>query len=81
MGGIRRSNVIEWYLTQIGDQIESEEELHEKKEVVEKVIDRLTYHDGIIIPLSATGLKDSIEQEDDKEDPYLVVHPNYIIDK
>lgn len=80
MGGIRRSNVIEWYLTHVGDQIESEEELHERKEVVEKVIDRLTYHDGIIIPLSTTGLKGS-EQEEDKEDPYLVVHPNYIIDK
>lgn len=80
MGGIRRSNVIEWYLTYVGDQIESEEELYEKKQVVEKVIDRLTYHDGIIIPLATTGLKGK-EQEENKQNPYLVVHPNYIIDK
>lgn len=43
-GGVRRSNVIEWYLNLIVDQIESEDELVEKKEMLEKVLDRLIYH-------------------------------------
>lgn len=33
-----------WYLDQIQDQIDSEEELLERKNFIEKIIDRLTYH-------------------------------------
>lgn len=43
-GGIHRSDVVEWYLNHIADQIESEEELIEKKDMFEKVLDRLIYH-------------------------------------
>lgn len=39
--GLKRSQIVEWYLEEIGDDIESEEELLEKKTLVEKVIDRL----------------------------------------
>lgn len=42
--GIRRSGVVEWYLNHIAETIETEDELMEKKELVEKVIDRLIYH-------------------------------------
>lgn len=42
--GIRRSHVVGWYLRLIEDQLESEDELIEKKEMMEKVIDRLIYH-------------------------------------
>lgn len=41
--GMRKSDVLEWYLNLVADQIESEDELLEKKELVEKVIDRLIY--------------------------------------
>ena len=41
--GMRKSEVVSWYLEQIQDCIETEEELIEKKEKVEKVIDRLMY--------------------------------------
>jgi DNA replication licensing factor MCM6 len=75
--GTRRSDLVEWYLNMIADEIESEDELLEKKELIEKVIDRLIYHDQIIIPLTRTGL--GAEQQAD-ENPLLVVHPNYIID-
>lgn len=40
---MRKSEVVSWYLEQIQDCIETEEELIEKKEKVEKVIDRLMY--------------------------------------
>lgn len=40
---MRKSEVVSWYLEQIQDTIETEEDLIEKKETVEKVIDRLIY--------------------------------------
>ncbi|KAJ1527696.1 hypothetical protein ONE63_007655 [Megalurothrips usitatus] len=77
--GVRRSEVVTWYIENIQDQIESEEELVERKALVEKVIDRLIFHDQIIIPLSKTGLTGR-DERNEEEDPLLVVHPNYIVD-
>ena len=77
--GVRRSEVVAWYLEQIQDQIETEEELVERKALVEKVIERLMYHDQVIIPLMKTGLTGR-DEESQEEDPVLVVHPNYIVD-
>ncbi|KAK3796633.1 hypothetical protein RRG08_008387 [Elysia crispata] len=82
--GLRKSDVIGWYLTEIQDEIQSEEELNEKRSVVEKVIDRLVHHDHVLIQLTQTGLKPRGGQEGDlirEDDPILVVHPNYMIDK
>lgn len=42
--GLRRSAVINWYLNEISGDIETESELIEKKMLVEKVLDRLTYN-------------------------------------
>ncbi|XP_069362964.1 DNA replication licensing factor Mcm6 [Maniola hyperantus] len=82
--GMHKSAVVSWYLEQLVSQghIESEDELLERKTLVEKVIDRLMYHDQVIIPLQTTGLKStqkSSEQEIE-DDPLLVVHPNYVVD-
>ncbi|XP_052744920.1 DNA replication licensing factor Mcm6 [Bicyclus anynana] len=82
--GTRKSAVVSWYLERLVGQghIESEDELLERKTLVEKVIDRLMYHDQVIIPLQTTGLKStqkSSEQEIE-DDPLLVVHPNYVVD-
>ncbi|KAH0554948.1 DNA replication licensing factor Mcm6 [Cotesia glomerata] len=74
--GIRKTELVAWYLDKIQDQIDSEEELLERKSLVEKIIDRLIYHDQIIIPLT-TG---SLGGQDEEEDPMLVVHPNYVVD-
>lgn len=76
-GGTKRSALVAWYLDEIQDQIDSEEELLERKSLIEKIIDRLIYHDQIIIPLTeyATKAKDG-----EDEDHVLVVHPNYIIE-
>jgi len=76
--GVRRSEVVAWYLDQISERFETEEEILEAKTLVEKVIDRLIYHDQVVIPLMKTGLAGDEESEED--DPYLVVHPNYIVD-
>ncbi|XP_013185119.2 DNA replication licensing factor Mcm6 [Amyelois transitella] len=82
--GMRKSAVVSWYLEQLVTQgrIENEDELLERKTLVEKVIDRLMYHDQVIIPLSTTGLKASQKSSDQEieDDPLLVVHPNYVVD-
>lgn len=39
--GMRRSDVLNQYLKDIEDQIETEEDLAEKKTLVDKVLDRL----------------------------------------
>ncbi|KAH9643182.1 hypothetical protein HF086_010634 [Spodoptera exigua] len=82
--GMRKSAVVSWYLEQLvgQGQIENEDELLERKTLVEKVIDRLMYHDQVIIPLSTTGLKASQKssEQEIEDDPLLVVHPNYVVD-
>lgn len=85
--GLKRSDIIGWYLEQIAETIESEEELIEKKTLVEKVIDRLVYHDQVIIPLrtapgfrSAAGAESEEAASGSENDPVLVVHPNYIVE-
>ncbi|XP_040568676.1 DNA replication licensing factor Mcm6 [Lepeophtheirus salmonis] len=80
-GTLRKLDVINWYLEEISNDIASQEELLEKKFIVEKVIDRLIYQDQVLIPLSKTGLKGSSDvQNDDESNPILVVHPNYNVD-
>jgi len=81
--GVRRSHLVEWYLNEISGDIDSEAELIEKKNIVEKVIYRLVHHDHVLILLETTGLKKrgSMEQGPvSEDDPILVVHPNYVID-
>ncbi|XP_046602964.1 DNA replication licensing factor Mcm6 [Neodiprion virginianus] len=80
--GIRKSELVAWYLDKVQEQIESEDELLERKGLIEKIIDRLMYHDQIIIPLTTANLasKGKHREEEEEEDPLLVVHPNYILD-
>ena len=39
----RKSALINWYLNEISDEIETEQELTEKKMLIERVINRLIY--------------------------------------
>ena len=76
-GNVRKSDVLKWYMDEICKDIESQEEALEKKQIVEKVIDRLAYQDNVLIPLTRTGLKGGAEEN---EDPIIVAHPNYVVD-
>lgn len=79
--GIRREDLVAWYLQSIEDQMESEDELIERKTLIEKVIDRLIHHDNVIIPLRTTSLLKAKQSDaTESEDPLLVVHPNYVIE-
>ena len=77
-GQTRRSDVLEWYLTEV-EEIEDREEAVEKKQIIEKVLDRLSYQDNVLIPLSKAGLKG--DDTPLNEDPILLVHPNYVSDE
>ncbi|GFS81381.1 zygotic DNA replication licensing factor mcm6 [Trichonephila clavipes] len=73
--GMKKSQLVNWYLKEIESEIQTEEELIRRKNLVEKVIERLIHHDQVIISLSKSGLSSTEEQ--DENDPILVVHPNY----
>ncbi|XP_019378023.1 PREDICTED: DNA replication licensing factor MCM6 [Gavialis gangeticus] len=77
---LKKSELINWYLQEIESEIESEEELINKKKIIERVIHRLTHYDHILIELTQSGLKGSMEEESLDEDPFLVVNPNYLME-
>ena len=74
---VRRNDVVNWYLGETAKDSDSQEELRERKQIVEKVLDRLAYQDNVLLPLSKTQLGGDAEHADN---PVLVVHPNYVID-
>ena len=83
---VRKSDVLNWYLGEMISSGEpSQEELLEKKLIVEKVLDRLAYQDNVLVPISRTGLKGKSQEgaaaaaddDESQEDPLLIVHPNY----
>jgi len=76
--GVRRDDVVQWYLLEKEAELETEAQLLETKELVEKVLDRLIYKDQIVIPLTHTGLRGTGHDEDNA---LLVVHPNYVVDE
>merc|ERR1712002_791438 len=71
----KRSDVVNWYLGELSADIESQEELVEHRQIVEKVVDRLIYQDQVIVPLTNTT------KGGEETDPFLVVHPNYVQDQ
>ncbi|KAK2822010.1 hypothetical protein Q5P01_022075 [Channa striata] len=76
---LKKSAVVNWYLKEIESEIDSEEELVNKKGLIEKVIHRLVHYDHILIELSQAGLKGS-ESASSEEEAVLVVNPNYILE-
>ncbi|XP_071399071.1 DNA replication licensing factor MCM6 isoform X1 [Centroberyx affinis] len=76
---LKKSAVVNWYLKEIESEIDSEEELVNKKGLIEKVIHRLVHYDHILIQLSQVGLKGS-EPASAEEEAVLVVNPNYSLE-
>lgn len=79
--GLKRSEIIEWYLKVIEEEglIQNEDDLIKNKVVCEKVIDRLVKVDQILIALRDENRMED-DQEDDEEDSILIVHPNYVME-
>lgn len=78
--GIRRSAVVNWYLKTIEKDIDTEEELAEKKIILDKVLDRLIISDNVILALKEWGTSQEDYVPSEEEDPFLVVHPNVVVD-
>uniref|UniRef100_A0A3B5LLN7 DNA replication licensing factor MCM6 n=1 Tax=Xiphophorus couchianus TaxID=32473 RepID=A0A3B5LLN7_9TELE len=76
---LKKTAVVNWYLKEIESEIDSEEELINRKGLIEKVIHRLVNYDHILIELSQAGLRGS-ESESSEGDGVLVVNPNYILE-
>lgn len=72
-GGMRSSELIDWYLEEIEEDIGTEEELNDKKKQVCAVIERLARKDNVLLSIRQGG---GLAEFD--EDSYLVVHPNYV---
>merc|ERR1739846_1391 len=52
---IRKNDLVAWYIEEtLGGDIESQEEIVEKKQIVEKVLDKLAYTDNVLVALSKT---------------------------
>lgn len=80
--GIKKSDLVQWYLEQIQEMLETEEDLIERKLLAERLIERLITHDQVLIPLRTAELKHKGDQEmEEEDDPFLMVHPNYVIEK
>ncbi|XP_048860854.1 LOW QUALITY PROTEIN: DNA replication licensing factor MCM6-like [Brienomyrus brachyistius] len=80
---LKKCEVINWYLKEIESEIDSEEELINKKTIIEKVVHRLIHYDHILIELAQSGLKGSSEAavpESQAEETVLVVNPNYSLE-
>ncbi|XP_038162304.1 DNA replication licensing factor MCM6 [Cyprinodon tularosa] len=76
---LKKTAVVNWYLKEIESEIDSEEELINRKGLIEKVIHRLVHYDHILIELTQAGLKGS-ESESSEGEVVLVVNPNYILE-
>lgn len=66
--GMKKSDLINWYLEQIEGEISTEAEFHYKKHEVLAVVDKLVHKDCILIEIS---------NDKDQQDPFVIVHPNY----
>ena len=77
---LRKKDLVGWYIGEmIGEGVDSQEEVVERKQIVEKVLDRLAYQDNVLVPLSKTGLKAGATEDASGDDnPILIVHPNYV---
>lgn len=71
IGGMTKSQLVDWYLEQIESDMATEAQYHQKHAEVAAIIDRLIHKDSILIEL-----KSSLETE--TAEPILVVHPNYV---
>merc|ERR1719242_1285565 len=66
---VHRNDIVNWYIEHVMEEVESQDELVEQKQIVEKVL----------VPLNKTGLQsDSAGDSAAEANPVLIVHPNYV---
>ena len=78
---VHRNDIVNWYIEHVMEEVESQDELVEQKQIVEKVLDRLAYNDNVLVPLNKTGLQSDAGDSAAEANPVLIVHPNYVEDE
>ncbi|KAI9321016.1 MCM2/3/5 family-domain-containing protein [Dichotomocladium elegans] len=83
--GIRRSELVLWYLEQCEDSLETEEDMEKEKTIIEKVIDKLSQPEQetlLAIRQDAEYREGEISKNDEEEageDPIIMLHPNLVL--
>ena len=80
IGGSKRSELVNWYLESISDEIESVSDLELWRTKIEKIITRLIDHEHAVIAIvpSEGATSDAAQPQND---PFLVVHPNFMVEE
>merc|ERR1711936_536018 len=70
---VHKKDVVAWYIEEVANDIESQEEIVEKKQIVEKVLDKLAYNDNVLVPLNQKkGLITGEEDGETNDNPILI---------
>lgn len=69
--GMRKSEIVEWYLTTQEDKINTEKDFMYEKKLIQSVVTRLVKKENILLELRES-------EDDDSKDPVLVIQPNYM---
>ena len=75
--GLRKSALVEWYLTQIEDELQTEQEYYSKKLEVEAVIERLVHTDCVLLEIEHLSSLEKDQTTVMSSDSFVMVHPNY----
>ncbi|KNC96457.1 MCM DNA helicase complex subunit MCM6 [Spizellomyces punctatus DAOM BR117] len=80
--GLKRSELVEWYLESQEDLIETEQELFLQRKIVKSVLRRMVQREGLLLELrDQTRLDGDDDEQVGDHDPVLVVSPNYDFDE
>lgn len=66
--GIKQKDLTKWYLNQIEDEIEKEEEIAAREELFDQVVQRLISREQVLMVL---------EENKDRSERVLTLHPNF----
>jgi agmatine/peptidylarginine deiminase len=69
--GMKQGMLIDWYLAEHCGDIVGDENLQNERRVVRSVINRLVDNDHVLVPILQE------KNTKDKDERYLVVHPNH----
>ena len=70
--GVKQQELIDWYVADHIDDINSSEDAEQMVKMLTGVINRLVSRDGILVVIS--------DDEEDRSNRVLKVHPNYVVD-
>ncbi|KAI8804790.1 MCM2/3/5 family-domain-containing protein [Cladochytrium replicatum] len=86
--GMRRSEIVDWYLEEIESEIETEEQLVAEKRKIRSVLNRLVKVEQRLVRLQEVGglrpsSSDETQEEarDSESDPMLALAPNFSLDE